>query len=334
MKKFLCSFLVALLIFANMPTVFAESGQIRVTLDGSQIAFDVAPQIIDGRTMVPLRAIFEALNAEIDWNGETQTVTATRGDVIVIMQVGNSVITVAGKNVTLDVPPLIVNERTLVPARAVAESFGVNVDWNAATQTVILTTGTGNIAPPPSGNIDLYGLQNIENFWIEVNGVRYTLGQPLSRISADIPVSQIQQHLLTEYLRPNATTSVTLQARDAENRVRGLSLSIINFSNENVLFRDAPVTGFRVRSMDVSESFNITFINGILLGQTTRAEIESMFGAPHEISETSSTVTLRYYPFPSRLDPNRRDMTAASYNFTFDLGTNVLTSVAMAFRNQ
>ena len=55
------------------------------------------------------------------------------------MTVGNNVITVDGRSVTLDVPPMIVDSRTLVPARAVAESFGINVDWNGDTQTVILT---------------------------------------------------------------------------------------------------------------------------------------------------------------------------------------------------
>jgi len=111
---------------------------INVRLDGRYLTFDVPPQIIDNRTMVPLRAIFEALGATVAWNEDTRTVTAVRGDTVVVMQVGNYVITVNGNEITLDVPPLIVDNRTLVPARAVAESFGANVDWNAETQTVII----------------------------------------------------------------------------------------------------------------------------------------------------------------------------------------------------
>ena len=114
---------------------------VNVRLDGNYLYFnDVPPQIIENRTMVPLRVIFEALGAEIDWNGDTQTVTATRGDTVVVMQVGNRVITVDETEVTLDVPPMIIDNRTLVPARAVAESFGVDVDWDVDTQTVVLTT--------------------------------------------------------------------------------------------------------------------------------------------------------------------------------------------------
>jgi len=134
-------------LFGNV-TVLANT-EIRVTLNGAEIQFDVPPQMIDSRTMVPLRAIFYALGAEVAWDGGTQTITATRGDVIVVMQVGNPVITVNGNSVTLDVPPLIIDGRTLVPARAVAESFGVDVQWNPSTRTVVLTTDAPIPAPMP-----------------------------------------------------------------------------------------------------------------------------------------------------------------------------------------
>ena len=147
MKKVLSVVLAVMLVFAVAPTVFAN---ISVTLDGSAIDFaDVPPQMINDRTMVPLRAIFDALGAEIDWDGYTQTVTATRYDVVVVMQIGNPVITVAGSDVELDVPPMLIDYRTMVPARAVAQSFGVNVDWDGYTQTVVLTTGYAPYVPAP-----------------------------------------------------------------------------------------------------------------------------------------------------------------------------------------
>jgi len=114
-------------------------GEISVTVDGAALQFDVSPQIIDGRTMVPLRVVFEALDAEVNWLSDTQTITATRNHVTVAMQVGHAVISVNGYDVELEVAPLIINGRTLVPFRAVAESFGVDVDWDDITQTVIIT---------------------------------------------------------------------------------------------------------------------------------------------------------------------------------------------------
>ena len=138
MKKVVSIFLAALLVFTMAPVVFAN---VNVTLDGAEIEFDVPAQLINERTMVPLRAIFTALNAEIDWDDYTQTVTSERDGIVVVMQIGNPVITVGCCYVELDVPPMLVDGRTLVPVRAVAESFGVNVEWNPYTYTVVLTTG-------------------------------------------------------------------------------------------------------------------------------------------------------------------------------------------------
>lgn len=140
MKKFLSAIMAMMLtvsLFA-MPAMAAD--KITVTLDGEEIVFDVEPQIINERTMVPVRAIFEALGATVDWNQEKQIVTAVKGQDVVEMQINN---TVMWKNLTeifLDTPPMIIDERTLVPARAVAEAFDLDVDWDGATQTVIITT--------------------------------------------------------------------------------------------------------------------------------------------------------------------------------------------------
>jgi hypothetical protein len=114
--------------------------QINVTLDGVPIPFEVPPQNVDGRTLVPLRAIFEAMGATIDWNGGTQTVTAIRGNDTVVLQVGNHTMTRNGQSITLDVPPRIMEGRTFVPARAVAEAFGAVVGWDNATRTVTIIT--------------------------------------------------------------------------------------------------------------------------------------------------------------------------------------------------
>lgn len=77
-KKTLCLFLTILMMVSAITPVMAN-GDIKVKIDGQQIAFDVPPQLINDRTMVPLRAIFEALGATVDWNDDTQTVTSTKG---------------------------------------------------------------------------------------------------------------------------------------------------------------------------------------------------------------------------------------------------------------
>ena len=73
------------------------------------------------------------------WTG-TQTVTATKDAIKINLQIGNTEMQVNDKVVTLDVAPKLLNDRTLVPIRAVSESLNANVDWNESNQRVIITT--------------------------------------------------------------------------------------------------------------------------------------------------------------------------------------------------
>jgi hypothetical protein len=117
-----------------------QAQTISVQLNGISIAFDQPPIIENDRTLVPLRAIFEAMGAVIEWDGNTRTVTATKGGTVIVMIIGNDSFTRNGVKVSLDVPAKIVSNRTLVPARAVAESFGARVEWDGNTRVVTITT--------------------------------------------------------------------------------------------------------------------------------------------------------------------------------------------------
>lgn len=110
-----------------------------VEVDGLRLKFDVPPIIVDDRTLVPMRAIFEALGARVDWDDETRTVTASASGKTIVMRIGDAQMTVDGAAVDLDVPPMILFDRTLVPVRAVSESFGATVDWDEATYNVIIS---------------------------------------------------------------------------------------------------------------------------------------------------------------------------------------------------
>jgi len=207
MKRLLSVFLIIGLVFSMTSMVFAE---IRVTLDGVPVAFDVPPQTINDRIMVPLRAIFEALNANIGWDDNTQTVTATRDGVVVVMRVGDPVITVAGIDITLDVPPQIVDDRTLVPARAAAEGFGVNVDWNGETQTVVLTTDVEErLTESPLTDVDLV----IQNYWkLKIGIIEYMTD------NGCVPLSLMDiRDYLDEAFYPNINGSGTSPLDYADN---------------------------------------------------------------------------------------------------------------------
>ena len=111
---------------------------INVMLDGRKLTFEQNPIIVNDRTLVPLRAIFEGLGAVVDWDGTTKTVTATRDGIVVKMTIGENKMYKNNLPTNMDVAPQLVNNFTLVPARAVAEAFNCNVDWDDATKTVII----------------------------------------------------------------------------------------------------------------------------------------------------------------------------------------------------
>ena len=119
---------------------------ITVYLDGLDLYFDVEPKIIDGRTMVPMRKIFEALGADISWDGDgyERKVTAARGSITVELTIGNDTAFINEEPIKLDSPAIIENSRTLVPIRFVAESLGCDVSWEAENRRVTITSG---IAP-------------------------------------------------------------------------------------------------------------------------------------------------------------------------------------------
>ena len=119
------------------------SGEFRI---GSNIYYaggvakvmDVAPYIKGDRTYVPMRYLGEILGAEVVWDDAARTVTLTKGDTTVVFTIGSTSYTVNGEAKTADVAPEITNDRTMLPARFVAEAFGAVVGWDAASQTVLI----------------------------------------------------------------------------------------------------------------------------------------------------------------------------------------------------
>lgn len=139
-KKLGLMVLVMLTLSIMLSTMASASSGIKVMVNGELVQFDVQPQVINDRTMVPLRAIFEKLGAEVDWNGQTQTVTATRDDIVVVSTIGSRTMYINGEAKTMDVAPSVINGRTLVPVRFVAEAFDCYVEWDGSSSTVYITS--------------------------------------------------------------------------------------------------------------------------------------------------------------------------------------------------
>lgn len=112
---------------------------ISVMLNNNKILFDTSPMLISGRTLVPMRAIFEAMGAKVTWDNDTQTITSSVADTTIIMQLGNNIMKKGNAEITLDVEPMIYGERTLVPIRAISEAMGAIVTWDSDTRTVFIS---------------------------------------------------------------------------------------------------------------------------------------------------------------------------------------------------
>lgn len=158
------------LISIPIKTSIDYESDITVTLNEKPLAFDQPPIIQNGRVLVPMRKIFEALGASVVWSKEDQLIIAVKGKTAVLIKIGEDTFSVIdlskqigwndfrhtvhgsggaepdafdissiAEKYTFDVSPQIINDRTLIPLRAVGESLGINVEWCAETRTVSLS---------------------------------------------------------------------------------------------------------------------------------------------------------------------------------------------------
>lgn len=148
MKKFI-SLILCLITALSMTAAKADTAfevvtennkVITVELNKKALVFDVPPKIVNDRTMVPLRAIAEQLGFIVLWNDADKTIIMTNGNKVVTMQIDNTKFFKNNQELELSSPPMIDSARTLVPVRAIAESFDIDVDWNEDEKIVILTT--------------------------------------------------------------------------------------------------------------------------------------------------------------------------------------------------
>lgn len=137
--------------------VLADSG-IRIKIDGNPVVFDVEPQLINDRTMVPVRAVFEALGADVKWKSDINTVLAYKNGINIQIKIGNSSMIKNSKLIELDSPAVIVDGRTLVPVRAISEGFGYEVSWDSDTQTVNISSRADFNSTAVSDSVSAYGI--------------------------------------------------------------------------------------------------------------------------------------------------------------------------------
>lgn len=119
---------------------FIPTDIIKVRLNNVPIMFDVPPKVLQGRTLVPARAIFEALGADVTWNSGTKTITVNKNNTTITLEIDSNTADVNGEKVILDGPATIIGGRTMVPLRFIGESLSCQINWNPQLQVIDVTT--------------------------------------------------------------------------------------------------------------------------------------------------------------------------------------------------
>jgi multiple sugar transport system substrate-binding protein len=215
-RRVLCAVLALLVAFSGvfmaMPVVVAESlttievyiGKTQGTVNGKATTLEQGAVIQNGRTLVPLRFITEAMGATVAWDAATRTANLTLQENKIALTIGKAVATVNGYEVILDTPAVIMNGKTLVPVRFVAESMGATTAWNAAAKKVTVT-------------FSLDWLKNKAGvpFW---HGMQSALGKSLKGLidefNATHPSMEIQPVAMANYSTLQTKTIGSIAAND------------------------------------------------------------------------------------------------------------------------
>ncbi|MCD7736168.1 MAG: S-layer homology domain-containing protein [Lachnospiraceae bacterium] len=151
MKKFVSLFLVSALSFSqfafnamanNTATVSMQIGNTEITVNGESQPIDengTTPVIIENRTLLPIRAFVEGIGGSIEWDEETKTVTINYNNDSIQLIIDSDTAYLNGEAQSLDSEPVIINGRTMLPIRFIAESFGFDVQWDEETQTITIS---------------------------------------------------------------------------------------------------------------------------------------------------------------------------------------------------
>jgi hypothetical protein len=139
-------------IFALLAVTSASAQAIHVTVDGHPVVFpDVQPSMMRGRVMVPIRGVFEFMHATVDWDGENKQVVAHHDFDELSLPVDSQIALFNGEQRHVDVPVIFTHGRVLVPLRFMSETLRSSVEWDAATQTVVIGTNGSMLLAPGDG---------------------------------------------------------------------------------------------------------------------------------------------------------------------------------------
>jgi len=244
MKILIAIFAIFLSIpFFSTSNIYADE-PVRVSIDGEIITFEgQQPVIVGGRTLVPVRGVFEHLGFDVDWNPEARQATLENDDFVVVLTIDNDVFTTNSEELRLDVPSQIIGGSTMIPFRAVFESVGYYVEWDAASRTVVISS-------TPST-------------YITIRGVRYSTN--LTELDLD------SMELTNEDILPLSYMTNLRWLSLYSNQISDIS-PLSNLTNLNHLYL------FNNQISDISPLANLTNLSRLYLFNNQISDISSLSG--------------------------------------------------------
>ena len=233
MKKIITAFLIILCLTAA--NVYADD--ITVIMDGEQMSFDQPPVIMNDSTLVPFRAIFERLGMEVEWDSTDKSVIAYNDDTAIGLIVGYDTMFVNDDEVQLIAPPTIINDRTLVPLRAISEAVGADVGWNGETRTVTISTGGSNTpAPQEDEDSDIMQVLALVNKERAANGMNpVTFDASLAAVADSHCADMINRSFFDHVNPDNETPSDRLHKAGIEYWMSGENIAAGQTTPEAVM---------------------------------------------------------------------------------------------------
>jgi hypothetical protein len=207
-----------------------ESKPVTVILDGQTAAFDPAPFIQEGITMIPVRLLEQVEGLTLQWVGTAQQADLRYNDVAISLRPRDRAMTINDETVQLRAAPVLRNQRLFVPARDVAEALGMYVGWDPRTQTVYISSSfAGSEFAVPGDNVFLYSnLRAISNAdeYFPAGGFFYFNDPPRYYFTVKDPLDKKVYDLAKILLYPEAYTTIKATYADSGSRVRiGISES-------------------------------------------------------------------------------------------------------------
>lgn len=183
--------LVVVLILTLALPVAAATQRITIVIDGKPLVTDAPAVLENGTTLVPMRAIFEALGASVQWIDATKTIIGTKGGKEIRLTLGQKQAHVGQVARELAVPAKLLNNRTYVPLRFISETLGATVAWDGATQTITISSASGEptvTAGLPSG-IPAGAQQAVVVRVVDGDTIEIATGEKIRLIGVDTPES-------------------------------------------------------------------------------------------------------------------------------------------------